>query len=123
MSEYPLTEKWKQRALIAEKRIADLEKSVKLLNEDNDKLEQLVTNPDNTHEVFLCRIDAVSDLRGKQRNYENIKAAVLKAGQFSCFDVITKKDEKIFTALCHDPELEVANLIYPWTSVKLREVE
>jgi hypothetical protein len=86
-------------------------------------LEQLTTNPDNTHEVYLCRFDAVSDLRGKQRNYENIKAAVLKAGQFSCFDVITKKDEKIFSALCKDPTLEVVNVGYPWTSVKLREVE
>jgi hypothetical protein len=73
--------------------------------------------------AIFCRFDSVSDLRGKQRTYENVKAAVLKAGRFSCFDVQTQKDAKIFTALCRDPELEVINLQYPWTSVVRKEAQ
>jgi hypothetical protein len=70
--------------------------------------------------VFVCSFTALSDLKGKQRTYENVKAAVLKAGRFSCFDVNTKNDEKIFTKLCNDPELEITHEQYPWTNVKLR---
>jgi len=70
--------------------------------------------------AIVCRFDAVSHLRGKQRTYENIKAAVLAAGRFSCFDVETDKDGRIFTDLCHDPELEITILGYPWTGVKAK---
>jgi hypothetical protein len=74
-------------------------------------------------EVFLCSFTALSHLRGRERTYENIKSAVLDAGRFSCFDVVTQKDCKIFTALCRDPDLEVTNLGYPWTEVKRKEVK
>ena len=72
--------------------------------------------------IFLDRFDSVSDLRGKQRTYKNIKSAVLKAGKFSCFDVETDKDGRIFTKLCKDPELEIdtINFSYPWTGVRLK---
>ena len=72
--------------------------------------------------IFLDRFDVVSDLRGKNRTYENIKAAVLAAGRFSCFDVETKKDGVMFTELCNDPELEIdtVNFSYPWTGVRRR---
>lgn len=72
--------------------------------------------------VFLDRFDTVSHLRGKKRTYENIKKAVLRAGKFSCFDIVTQKDGQIFTALCRDPELEIdkTNFSYPWTGVKFR---
>jgi hypothetical protein len=70
--------------------------------------------------VHLCRFDTVSDLRGKNRTYENIKVAVLKAGKFSCFDVETNKDGRMFTELCRDPEIETFELPYPWTGVRLR---
>lgn len=73
--------------------------------------------------MFVCGFDTVSDLRGRHRTYENIKAAVLRAGKFSCFDVQTKKDGKIFTALCRDPELEIIELPYPWTGIKLKETK
>jgi hypothetical protein len=71
--------------------------------------------------IFIDTFDTVSSLRGKQRTYENIKDAVLKVGRFSCFDVVTQKDMRIFTKLCRDPELDVTVLEYPWTSVKKRE--
>lgn len=72
--------------------------------------------------TFIDRFDTVSDLRGKKRTYENIKAAVLKAGKFSCFDVETEKDGRLFTKLCNDPEIEIdtLNFSYPWTGVKKR---
>jgi hypothetical protein len=70
--------------------------------------------------IFLDRFDTVSDLRGKNRTYENIKAAVLAAGRFSCFDVETKKDGVMFTDLCNDPEIETFDMGYPWTGVRRR---
>ena len=70
--------------------------------------------------IFLDRFDAVSDLRGKDRTYENIKAAVLAAGKFSCFDVETERDGIMFTKLCRDPEIETFDLGYPWTGVRRR---
>ncbi len=70
--------------------------------------------------IFLDRFDVVSDLRGKNRTYENIKAAVLAAGRFSCFDVETEKDGRMFTKLCRDPEIETFDMGYPWTGVRRR---
>lgn len=71
--------------------------------------------------VHLCRFDSVSHLRGKDRTYENIKKAVLEAGRFSVFDVVTKKDGVLFTRLCKDPELDVVPDTFPWTNVQLKE--
>ena len=73
------------------------------------------------YKVYLDRFDTVSELRGKQRTYENIKQAVLSAGRFSCFDVQTRKDGQIFTRLCKDPEIETFDLGYPWTGVRLKK--
>lgn len=70
--------------------------------------------------IFLDRFDTVSNLRGKNRTYENIKATVLTAGKFSCFDVVTKKDGIMFTDLCNDPEIETFDMGYPWTGVRRR---
>jgi hypothetical protein len=70
--------------------------------------------------IFLDSFDTVSDLRGKNRTYENIKAAVLTAGKFSCFDVETEKDGRMFTDLCSDPEVEIFDMSYPWTGVRRR---
>lgn len=68
--------------------------------------------------VFLDCFDTVSDLKGKDRSYENIKRAVLRVGKFSVFDIVTKKDGDIFTALCKDPEIEVVKMQYPWTGIR-----
>jgi hypothetical protein len=72
------------------------------------------------YKVYLCRFDTVSDLRGKNRTYENIKTAVLAAGKFSCFDVETAKDGRMFTKLCRDPEIETFDMGYPWTGIRRR---
>jgi hypothetical protein len=68
--------------------------------------------------VYLDCFDTVSNLRGKRRTYENIKAAVLAAGKFSCFDIVTKRDGVIFTQLCKDPEIETFDIGFPWTGVR-----
>ena len=70
--------------------------------------------------VIIDCFNTVGDLRGKDRTYENIKAAVLKAGKFSCFDVETNRDGRLFTQLCRDPEIETFDLGYPWTGVRRR---
>lgn len=73
-----------------------------------------------TRVVYLDRFDTVSELRGKKRTYKNIKAAVLAAGKFSCFDIESEKDGRIFTRLCrNDPEVETFDMGYPWTGVRL----
>lgn len=68
--------------------------------------------------VFLDRFDTVSDLRGKNRTYKNIKEAVLKAGKFSIFDIETDKDGRMFTRLYKDPEIKIFKMGYPWTGVR-----
>ena len=70
--------------------------------------------------IYTDRFDTVSDLRGKKRTYANIKAAVLKAGRFSVFDVESNSDGKLFTRLLNDPEIETFYLCYPWTGVRRR---
>ncbi len=71
--------------------------------------------------IFICRFDSVSHLRGKNRTYQNIKQAVIKAGRFSTFDVESNKDAMIFQQLLEDPEIEITLLPFPWTGVKLKE--
>jgi hypothetical protein len=70
--------------------------------------------------THLCRFDAVGHLRGKDRTYANIKASVIEAGRFSVFDIETDKDGRMFTKLCHDPDLEITTVGYPWTLVKVK---
>ena len=72
------------------------------------------------NKVFLDRFDTTSELTGKNRTYEKIKKAVLKAGRFSAFDVNTDEDGEIFTRLCKDPEIEVVSMAYPWTGIRLK---
>ena len=68
--------------------------------------------------IFLDRFDSVSELRGKERTYDNIKRLVLKRSRFSVFDVETRKDGVLFTRLCEDPEIEIYKKAYPWTYVR-----
>jgi hypothetical protein len=77
-----------------------------------------------TKRIFIDRFDSADHIKGKARTYEAVKAAVLAAGRFSCFEA--SQDDKsaaIFTRLCKDPELELTDLGYPWTGVKLKAKE
>jgi len=71
--------------------------------------------------IFLDRFDSVSELKGKNRTYENIKQLVLEVGRFSTFDVKTKKDGILFTRLCKDPDIEIYKSEYPWTYMRRRQ--
>lgn len=69
--------------------------------------------------VHICSFSSTDHLVGRKRTYKTIRAAVLEAGRFSVFEAtMTPKDARIFTRLCKDPTLEIANVGYPWTSVK-----
>lgn len=72
-------------------------------------------------QVIVCSFSAVEELKGKKLTYENLKAAVLRAGRFSVFEATeTDKKARLYTRLCQDPELEIENEGYPWTRVRRR---
>lgn len=55
------------------------------------------------------------------KGYDEIKAAALAAGMFSCFEASeTQKSADIFTRLCRDPEVETFPMLYPWTGIRKR---
>jgi hypothetical protein len=76
--------------------------------------------------LSICRLDTTSDMPKKERlNYEYLKERVLEVGRFSCFEASESLElGRLFTRLCHDPELvtDNENPGYPWTSVRRREV-
>lgn len=53
--------------------------------------------------------------------YADLKAEVLEVGRFSCFEA-TASDiaARMYTRLCHDPEIETFDMGYPWTGVRLK---
>lgn len=75
--------------------------------------------------VHVDSFEAVATLKGKSLTYENLKAAVLRAGKFSVFEATaTAKHAKLYTQLNNDLEIELDNesVGFPWTLVKKRLV-
>ena len=71
------------------------------------------------NKVHLCSFSTTDELRGKSLTYANVKACVLRAGRFSCFEASENRTRAVlFTNLCHDPEIETFDLGYPWTGVR-----
>jgi hypothetical protein len=73
--------------------------------------------------IRLCSFDSADHLTGRERTYTTVKAAVLEAGRFSVFEATQDaRSAKLFTRLCHDPELETFQNPpeFPWTGVRLR---
>jgi hypothetical protein len=69
----------------------------------------------------IDRFDSTEHLRGKERTYENIKAAALAAGRFSTFEASANpKNAAIFTRLMRDPDVEKVEMGYPWIGVRRR---
>jgi hypothetical protein len=69
--------------------------------------------------VLVCQFSALDDLPKRGLTYGRLKAEVIKAGRFSCFEASeTPTRAVLFTRLCRDPELVITNLGYPWTGVK-----
>lgn len=77
------------------------------------------------NDLHICSFGTdVSDLRGKNLTYENVKALVLKAGRFSIWDAgATAKHARLFTELENDLDIETdrESLGFPWIQVKKRD--
>lgn len=55
-----------------------------------------------------------------ETTYQQLKAAVLIVGGFSCFDAgANQYSRRLYTDLCRDPEIETGGT-YPWTTVRLK---
>ena len=67
----------------------------------------------------VCRFGTILDIPVKKQTYETIKARVLEAGRFSCFEP-TRKTAWIFNTICQEPDLEIMNLGFPWTGVRVK---
>lgn len=73
--------------------------------------------------IHICSFSDV-ELKSKRPKYETLKAAVLKAGRFSCFEASeTPYLAGLYTRLCRDPDLLVTNLQFPWTKVEVKAGE
>ena len=72
-------------------------------------------------DIHICRFDSAEHLTRKKRTYESVKAAVLEAGRFSCFEAsANQKNASLFTRLCKDPEIDTFDIGYPWTGVRYK---
>jgi hypothetical protein len=72
---------------------------------------------------IMCSFDAVPDASAALRKggYEAFKAAVLRAGRFSCFEATANPVlARCYTRLCRDPEVVVdkTSCGFPWTKVR-----
>ena len=71
-------------------------------------------------EVHICRFDSTLDL--KKPTYETVKARVLEAGRYSCFEATQNaRLAAIFTQLEQDPEVICTQTEFPWIKVERRE--
>ncbi len=56
------------------------------------------------------------------KSYDELKAAVLKVGRFSCFEAsATAGSAQFYNRLCRDPEVETFDMGYPWTGVRMKQ--
>lgn len=73
--------------------------------------------------IHLCSFSAVDVPKGRALTYQALRASVLRAGRFSCFEATdTMQLARLYTRLCHDPAIETVDLGYPWTGVRGRVV-
>lgn len=68
--------------------------------------------------VHICSFESVPDVTRKT-TYEELRAAVLKAGRFSVFEATaTPRAAALFTRLCRDSTIETTPKQFPWTEVR-----
>ena len=65
----------------------------------------------------IDRFSTADHLPKRTRTYADVKAAVLKAGRFSCFEA--QDDPYTFNQLLRDPEIEKVEMGYPWVGIRL----
>jgi hypothetical protein len=74
----------------------------------------------SVHSVHVCSFQAAPDVTSRT-SYEELRAAVLKAGRFSAFEAsANQRAGRLYTRLCQDPTIETTDLGFPWTGVKER---
>lgn len=69
----------------------------------------------------MMHVDVFSsaDTVTRKTRYEDLKAAIVKAGRFSVFEATANGlAAGMFDRLCRDPEIETFWLGYPWTGVR-----
>lgn len=72
--------------------------------------------------VHICSLQEAPDVT-RRTTYEELKAAVLKAGRFSVFEATANdRAARLFTRLCKDPTVETVKLGFPWTGVRAKAV-
>jgi hypothetical protein len=77
-------------------------------------------NESKMRKTHICSFQAGPDVK-EHTQYEEFRAAILKAGKFSSFEASdTRRSQRLYTMLCHDPEVETFDLGYPWTGVRQR---
>ena len=73
------------------------------------------------HATHICSFQSLDRRAGKGTQYADLKREVLKAGRFSVFEATDNEwAAKLFDRLCKDPEIEIVQMGYPWTGVRLR---
>lgn len=75
------------------------------------------------NEGFSARLNGTRRLNGAaaDRVYQTLRAHLLVVGRFSCFEATASlRAAHLFQRLHEDPDLEITNLGYPWTGVRLR---
>lgn len=71
-------------------------------------------------EIHVCRFDSTLGL--KKPTYEAVKARVLEAGRYSCFEASANaRLMGIFARLERDPELVCTTAGFPWTRVERKK--
>jgi hypothetical protein len=69
--------------------------------------------------MIVDSFQSCDHLKGKNRTYKNVKAAVLEAGEFSLADAMQDaKSARLFERLTKDPELVVTQDDFPWYKVE-----
>jgi len=71
-----------------------------------------------TNPVHISIHSSTSHLTGPRRTYENVKAAVVKAGRFSVFEACDMS--RFFGILLADREIATFKLGFPWTGARRR---
>lgn len=80
------------------------------------------TTPKPVGPIHICHTEALpEELLTNKTTYDELKALVLEAGRFSCFEASSRPHiARLFDQLCKDPDIQTTDQGYPWTGVALK---
>ena len=71
-----------------------------------------------SHKVIVCSLSSGPEKITRRTKYDDVKAAVVKAGRYSVFEATANEfAAAIFTCIDRDPELITKRIAYPWIGV------